>query len=80
MNLSLISNDLNVEFYFHPIDIHRSEDEIKSCYFNSEGSIIAVVTKSNIIKFFDFVGKIPICMTDHFKVNDRVGKHVNLIY
>ena len=53
MNVSLIQNDLNVEFYFHPIEVHKSEDDIKTLYYNNPGTIVAIITKSNILKIFD---------------------------
>ena len=77
MNLSLMTNDINVDFYFHPTEIHKSEDEIKSCYFNTAGSLIALVTKSNIIKMLDFIGKCVIFTTDYFKSNDLISKDIN---
>lgn len=74
MNLNLMTTDIDVDFYFHPTEIHKSDDEIKSVYFNNAGSLIAVVTKSNILKMFDFIGKSLIFTLDYFKANDKISK------
>jgi hypothetical protein len=75
MNLTLMTNDINVDFYFHPTEIHKSEDELKSSFFNEAGTLIALVTKSNIIKMFDFIGKSIVFTTKYFKANDLMGKN-----
>jgi len=74
MNLNLQSNDADVEFYFHPTEIYKSEEEIKSIFMNDAGSLIAVITKTNIIKMFDFIGKSLIFTTDFFKSNEKISK------
>ncbi len=76
MNLNLMTTDIDVDFYFHPSEIHKSDDEIKSSYFNDSGSIIAIVTKSNILKIFDFIGKSLIFTTDYFKTNEKISKRL----
>jgi hypothetical protein len=68
-----MSYDVNVDFYFVPTDIHKSEDDIKSCYFNEQGTMIAIVTKKDIIKIFDFIGKVVIFTIDYFKQNEKIS-------
>ena len=74
MNLNLQSNDVDVEFYFHPSEIYKSEEEIKLIFMNDAGSLIAVVTKTNVLKMFDYIGKSLIFTTDFFKSNDKNSK------
>jgi hypothetical protein len=74
MNLTLQTNDIDVDFYFHPSEIHKSDDEIKSCFMNDAGSLIAIVTKTNILKMFDFIGKSLIFTTDYFKAQEKLSK------
>jgi hypothetical protein len=76
MNITLMPNDINLEFYFHPPEIHKSEEDIKSIYFNSSGSVIAIVTKSNLLKIYDFLGKVVIFTITHFKDNDKMINYV----
>jgi len=69
MNVSLMPNDINLVFYFNPPEIFKSEDEIKQCYFNNQGSVISIITKTNVIKFFDFIGKSSVFSIKFFKEN-----------
>jgi hypothetical protein len=57
MNVALMPNDVNLDFHFNSPEIYKSEDDIKQCFFNIQGSIIAIITKTNLIKIFDFIGK-----------------------
>jgi hypothetical protein len=74
MNIKLMPNDINLEFYFYPPEVFKSDEDIKSCFFNTSGSVIAIVTKSNIIRFFDFMGKIIIFSINYFKDNEKQSK------
>lgn len=67
MNIELMPNDVNLEFYQLPPEIVKLDEDIKSCYFNECGSIIAIVTKSNMLKFFDFIGRTIIFTINYFK-------------
>jgi hypothetical protein len=69
-------NDINLEFYFFPMEIYKSEEDIKAAYFNSSGSVIAIVTKSGIIKLYDFIGKMVIFTITYFKDNEKQSKHI----
>lgn len=73
MNVNLMPNDINVEFYFHPTEIHKSDEDIKCLYYNNEGSIIAIVTKSNVIKIFECLGKSVIFTINYFKDSDHIS-------
>ena len=75
MNIALMPENMNLEFYFHPVEIHKSDEDIKSCYYNVEGVIIAIVTKSNLLKIFDFLGKKSVLFTiTYFKETDKISK------
>jgi hypothetical protein len=79
MNLSLMPSDINVDFYFYPIDIYKSDEDIKCCYYNTSGSAIAIVTKTNNIKIYDFMGKIVMFTISHFKENEMIVSHIEWI-
>ena len=74
MNVSLMPNDLSVEFYFQPFEIHKSDEDVKSLYYNNPGTIIAIITKSNILKFFDCIGKSVIFAVPYFKEAEHISK------
>lgn len=76
MNVNLMPNDINLDFYFYPPEIHKSEEEVKSCYFNHSGSVIAIVTKSNLLKLYDFMGKIVVFTIGYFKENERISNDI----
>ncbi len=69
MNVSLMPNDVNLVFYFNPPEIYKSVDEIKQCFFNNQGSVIAILTKTNLIKMFDFIGKSIVFTISEFQEN-----------
>jgi hypothetical protein len=79
MNLSLMPSDINVDFYFYPIDIYKSDEDIRSCYYNTSGSAIAIVTKTSSIKIYDFMGKIVIFTITYFKETGKVVTHIEWI-
>jgi hypothetical protein len=70
MNVSLMPADVNLEFYFHPLEIHKSEEDIKSLHYNNPGTLIVIVTKTNILKVFDCLGKTVIFSVNNFKEQD----------
>jgi hypothetical protein len=74
MNIKLLPQDTNVEFYFNPVEIYKSEDEIKTTYFNHPGTVIAIVTKTNILKLYDFMGKVILFSINYFKDEDLTSK------
>lgn len=62
-------NDVNLDFYFNPPELFKSEYDIKFCNFNNQGSVIAVVTKNNLISMLDFIGKTCVFSIQEFKDN-----------
>ncbi len=72
MNVALMPNDVNLNFYFNSPEIYKSEEEIKQCFFNNQGSIIAIITKSNLIKMIDFLGKSCVFVIKDFKENQEI--------
>jgi hypothetical protein len=74
MNVSLMPVDVNLEFYFHPLEIHKSEDDIKSLHYNNAGSLLVIVTKTNILKVLDCLGKTVLFCVNTFKEEDLSSK------
>ena len=78
MNVTLMPSDINLEFYFHPLEIHKSEEDLKLIQYNPPGTIIVIVTKSNIIKFLDCLGKTILFSVNFFKDNE-LSSNYNII-
>lgn len=77
MNVALMPNDVNLNFYLNSPEIYKSEEEIKQCFFNKQGSIIAIITKTNLIKIFDFIGKSCVYVIQDFKENQEIINYLS---
>jgi hypothetical protein len=76
MNIKLMPDDINLDFYFYPPEVFKSDEEIKNIFFNTAGSVISIITKTNIIKIFDFMGKIVIFNINYFKDNSKKSTYL----
>ena len=70
MNLKLMPNDVEVDFRFIPPEIHKSNEDIKSIAFNSEGTVVIIITKSNEIRLFDFLGRTILFTIPYFALKN----------
>ena len=70
MNIKLFPNEVNVDFYFTPPEIYKSNEDIKLISFNEEGTIVIMATKSNEIRIFDFIGRIILDSSKFFSENE----------
>ncbi len=70
MNIKLFPNEVNVDFYFTPPEIYKSNEDIKLISFNEEGTIVIIATKSNEIRIFDFIGRIILESSKFFSENE----------
>jgi len=77
MNVALLPNDVNLDFHFNSPEIHKSEDDIKQCFFNIQGSIIAIITKTNLIKIFDFIGKSCVAIIQDFRAKQETINYLS---
>ena len=66
MNIKLLPNDINVDFMFVPPEIYKSNEDIKLLSINDVGTVVIIVTKSNEIRIFDFLGKSVLFKITHF--------------
>ena len=66
MNIKLLPNDINVDFMFVPPEIYKSNEDIKLLSINDVGTVVIIVTQSNEIRIFDFLGKSVLFKITHF--------------
>lgn len=70
-------NDVNLDFHFNSPELYKSDEDIKQCFFNNQGSIIAIITKTNLIKIFDFIGKTCVFIIQDFKENQEAINYLS---
>lgn len=76
MNIGLMPNDVKVDFVFFPPEIYKSDEEIKQISFNVEGTLVLLITKTNNIKVFDYLGKNVIFVITFFKEMSMKSKQI----
>lgn len=74
MNVKLMPNDINLDFFFYPPEIYKSDEDIRTALFNPAGSVIAIITKTNTIRIYDFIGKMIIFSIPYYKENEKQSK------
>lgn len=67
MNIGFMPTDVNVDFLFIPPEIYKSDEEIKQISFNTEGTLVLLITKTSNIKVYDYLGKYLIFVITFFK-------------
>ena len=70
MNIKLFPNEVNIEFYYTPPEIYKSNEDIKLISFNEDGTIVVIATKSNEIRIFDFIGRVILGNSKFFSENE----------